>query len=206
MSLRFKRRLRSPHTGAAQKAMSEPPQQGEKHDENHDQTQVRAYPRMVERVREALHGAEHEAFPSLRRALDSARDKAVELGELTSEEAERISDYVLRDLREAAEYLAESGEELSSWLQFDLELIGARIAEHLPLLVDQTRAELDRLSQEAQDAGEWETGEVTVGGTFRCANCGYIAQFQGPTRIDACPRCGGNLFKRVAGPESFSGL
>jgi hypothetical protein len=177
--------------------MSEPslPQQDQKH--------VDAYHRMVERVREALRAGDQGVFPGLRRAIEVAKDRAVELEELTREEAERTGEYLLRDLREAADYLAETGGELSTWLQFDLELIGERIAEHLPLLVDQTRLELARLSEEAQEVGVWESGEVTVGGTFRCINCGQEVRLQGPVPIGPCPHCQGTHFRRLAGPETF---
>jgi small-conductance mechanosensitive channel len=170
-----------------------------------DVKQVHAYHRMVERVKDALHLSQDSTLPGLQRAIDTAKDRAVELDELTREEAERIGDYLQRDLRDAAEYLVETGDELSAWLQFDLELIGERIAEHLPVLVDQTRLELEqeleRLSQEAQEVGQWESGEVTVGGTFRCIKCGQTLRLFGPTQIAPCTRCQGTVFQRVAGPS-----
>lgn len=170
-----------------------------------DVKQVDAYHRMVERVKDTLHRSHDTTLPGLRRAIDIAKDRAVELDELTRDEAERIGDYLWRDLRDAAEYLVDTGDELSAWLQFDLELIGERIAEHLPVLVDQTRLELEqeleRLSQEAQEVGQWESGEVTVGGTFRCIVCGQTLRLFGPAQIQPCTRCQGTVFQRVAGPS-----
>jgi hypothetical protein len=164
--------------------------------EEQQKRQVRAYRRMMERVQQSLrpgHGA-------LAAALESAKDKAVELNELTREEADRIAGYLHRDLVEAAEYLSDTGEELSRWLAFDLELLGERLQEYLQPLVDQTRVELERLAEQAQTVGEWHRGEVTVGGTFRCTKCSHTILLHGPAHLPACPACAGVLFERVAAP------
>lgn len=160
---------------------------------------VHAYRRMVERVKDGLR-SESGALGGIQQALDSAKQRAVELGELTTEEAENIAEYLRRDLREAAEYLAQSGDELSRWLTFDLELLGARLADYLQPLVDQTTVELERLREQAEAFGGWRKGEVTMGGTFRCAKCGETVQIQGPARLPGCPSCQAGLFKRVAPP------
>ena len=52
---------------------------------------VAAYESMLERVHEAADTAEKKTVPWLREALANARDKAVELEELTREEADRVS-------------------------------------------------------------------------------------------------------------------
>jgi hypothetical protein len=164
--------------------------------EERDKKQVQAYRRMLQRVQEAFR-PEHGALAS---ALDAAQQKAVELGELTREEADRVAGYLHRDLVEAADYLASTGEELSRWLAFDLELLGERLGEYLQPLVDQTRVELGRLAEQAQVVGKWHRGEITVGGTFICSKCSHAIQVRGPAPLPACPVCGGTLFQRVAAP------
>ena len=89
---------------------------------------VDAYERMMERVHKALKHAEEQTIPNLQRHIDQARDKAVELGELTREEADRIATYLEREgfsVRSAAdgrEALAEIGAKRPDALVLDLML------------------------------------------------------------------------------------
>ncbi|RMD71270.1 MAG: hypothetical protein D6819_02145 [Gammaproteobacteria bacterium] len=157
---------------------------------------VHAYQRMLERVKETLHHAEEGVEKNLHQAIEAAKLKAVELGELTEEEAERIGEFLLRDLSELAEYIAETEEDLAYWLDFELGLI----VENVLPVIDETRLELERLRLEAQEVGRWYTGEITVGGLFRCTKCGEVLRLQGPVRIPPCPRCHHTVFKRIAPP------
>jgi Zinc-ribbon containing domain len=161
-----------------------------------EKKRVHAYRRMVQRVQETL----RPGHRPLADALQAAKEKAVELDELTREEADTIADYLRRDLVEAAEYLSDTGEEMSRWLAFDLELLGERLGEYLQPLVDQTRVELERLAEQAQTVAKWHRGEVTVGGTFVCTKCNQVVHLRGPASIPPCRSCGGTLFQRVAPP------
>ena len=49
--------------------------------------------------------------PALHKLIDVSGQKLSELGELTEEEAEKISEYLKRDLKEAANYMVETGAE-----------------------------------------------------------------------------------------------
>jgi hypothetical protein len=133
----------------------------------------------------------------LRHYIEAAQEKAVALGELSREEAERIGDYLRRDLRDAAEYLSENGGELKDWLRFDLSLVEERILDLFAPMVDHTREELARLETQARLMSEWQTGEVTGPGSLRCDTCGKIMQFHQPGRIPPCPQCHGTRFKRL---------
>ncbi|MCP4126493.1 MAG: zinc ribbon-containing protein, partial [Gammaproteobacteria bacterium] len=50
---------------------------------------VVAYENMLQRVDDLLQKAEKTAIPTLKKSLEHAREKAVELDELTREEAEK---------------------------------------------------------------------------------------------------------------------
>ena len=100
---------------------------------------VGAYEKMLERVHQALERAEQDTIPTLKRSIEQAREKAVELGELTREEAERVASYVERDMKDAAGFLSETQQELSDWLKFDLRLIENRLLEMFANVADRTR-------------------------------------------------------------------
>ncbi|GAB6044278.1 zinc ribbon-containing protein [Endothiovibrio diazotrophicus] len=154
---------------------------------------VDAYNRMLERVREVM-GQEAQA---LREAVDHAEEKAVELGELTREEAERIGDYLVRDLHDAGEYMSKSGDELRDWLRFDLEKIEAQVLTLFADLADKTTVELAALAERARRAGERHTGQVTGIGTLECTGCGERIHFEKTGHIPPCPKCHGTDYRRV---------
>ncbi len=153
-----------------------------------------AYQRMVERVRA---GFEALGKPSdLVRHLESAREKAVELGELTREEAERISDYVQRDLEAAGEHLARGDEQLGVWLRFDLGLIEARLLDLFASAADHTRLALMEFDAEARIMPDHHSGEPTSPGTLVCASCGQRLHFHTISLIPPCPVCHGTSYRR----------
>ncbi|MBK5968380.1 MULTISPECIES: zinc ribbon-containing protein [Thiorhodovibrio] len=159
---------------------------------------VDAYERMLERTRERLDAAE-ESAPKLRDWLEKTRDHMVELGELTREEANRVAEYIERDIEDAAHYLVDTGEELKTWWRFDLELIEDRLLDAFTSVADQTRVQLQAWAERAEQArGErrYQSGEITGPGTLVCANCGARAHFQRATRISDCAECGGTEFHR----------
>jgi len=67
---------------------------------------VQAYNRMMERVRHALEEAESKALPTIRHSIEKARGTAVELEELTQEEADKVAYYLKRDVHDAGKHLA----------------------------------------------------------------------------------------------------
>lgn len=159
---------------------------------------VDAYERMLKRTRERLDEAQ-ESTPKLRDWLWKARDHMVELGELTREEANKIADYIERDIEDAAHYLADTGEDLKTWWRFDLQLIEDRLLDAFTSVADQTSLQLREWAERAQQARAgrlYQSGEITGPGTLVCNNCGAQLNFQRATRIPDCAECGGKEFRR----------
>ncbi|MFO1433556.1 MAG: zinc ribbon-containing protein [Candidatus Competibacteraceae bacterium] len=162
---------------------------------------IQAYNRMMERVKirlEELEAAEKDALPRLRHGIEHAMEKAVELGELSREEAQRIGAYLKRDLQDAGYYLATTGKEIGDWLRFDLDLVEDRLLDLFSKAADKTS--LDRLQFEETLAEEstYQAGEITGPGTLQCDNCGERLAFHATSRIPVCPGCAGTRFSRVA--------
>lgn len=153
---------------------------------------VEAYNRMMERARSAV-GA------GLQPRLEKAKEVAVELGELTRDEAERVAAYLRRDLQDTARHLSDSGKELRAWLRFDLQQIENRMLETFSNLVDYSRVELGQFSGNLELPEEWHTGEIAGIGTLMCNSCGEALHFRATGRIPPCPRCRGTAFHRNSG-------
>jgi hypothetical protein len=172
----------------------------------HGNRLVEAYDRMMERVKhrlEELEQAEKAAFPQLHASIEHAAEKAVELGELTREEARLIGGYLKRDWEDAGQYLTATGRDLRAWLRFDLELLEDRMMDFFQRGVDQSRLELREFAPPAENVEEVEvleyrSGEITGPGTLRCGNCSEQMVFRAPVVIGPCPACGGTTFLRVS--------
>jgi DNA polymerase elongation subunit (family B) len=182
---------------------TEPSDEGDRTmtDENNTDKQhkhVHGYNRMLERVQEFISGTEK----NLQHAVDAAKQKASDLGELTREESEEIGDYLKRDIQDAAEYMSKEGTEMGDWLHMDVQLVEARILDWMSLAVDTTKLELDQLAQRAREENIWMTGEITGPGTLRCMHCDHEIRFSETAQIPPCPQCGKHRFKRYSKEDS----
>jgi NADH pyrophosphatase NudC (nudix superfamily) len=157
-----------------------------------------AYDKILQEVHEAFENARDSALPGLREYLDDAREKMVELGELTREEAEKVAGYVERDMKDAANYLLETGEQLSAWWRFDMQQIEARMLEMFTGVADQTKLELAKFAQRATKSSLYHTGEITGPGTLICTGCGKEMHFKKTGHIPPCSSCKGTDFQRTS--------
>lgn len=163
---------------------------------------VRAYRQMMERVKtrlEELEQAEKAALPRLNASIEHAAEKAVELGELSREEAQLIRGYLQRDLEDAGHHLATTGRDMRAWLRFDLELLEDRLLDFFQRGVDQSRLELLAFETPPVRAEEerYHAGEITGPGTLQCEQCGECVAYYAPAAIGSCLACWGTSFLRL---------
>jgi len=164
---------------------------------NLDNKLIAAYDNMMARIAKLLDTAEQQALPALQQNIDKAKHQAIDLKEVTQDEADKLSYYIRRDLHDAAEYLEQTGDELSTWLSFDLELVEDRLLDVFAKVADNTRLELAQLALQAERAEEYYTGEITSIGTIACKNCDTLVHFKRTGRIPPCPKCHETVFVRV---------
>jgi hypothetical protein len=157
----------------------------------------RAYDVMLERAIEAFDAATQKTESFLEHAVETASRKALELGELTYEEAHNVKDYLVRDVHDAARYLAEHERELADWLRLDLLLVETRVSQSFANAVERARSDLKHLSKTTGKLFEWHTGEITAIGALSCKGCGKSIHFHRTGRIPPCSRCRGTVFTRV---------
>jgi len=157
---------------------------------------LQAYDDMMMRVKTAIEEAEEHARPVLQRYIHSARDKAVELEELSRDEAEKVAGYLQRDLQDAGKHLAETGHELSDWLRFDIHQIEERLLHALLKAADHTRLEMMKFENDIEEGPAYNTGEITGPGTLVCASCNASIRFHATGYIPNCPDCGHTVFHR----------
>lgn len=162
-----------------------------------EQKLIAAYDKMMERVHGLVDNVEQHALPSLQSHIDKAKHQALELKELTQEEADKLADYLHRDINDLATHLSQSGEAISSWVSFDIELIEDRLLDAFSQVADKTAIQLAQLAEQAKRANEYHTGELTRLGTLACQQCDTFLHFTKTSRIPPCPKCHKTLFMRT---------
>ncbi len=160
-----------------------------------DNRLVKAYERMLQRLAELLNGP---GGSGIRDSLSAVKRRAVELGELTREEAERIGEYLRRDIEQAADYMARTDKDYATWLHMDLQLIENWVWDSFVSVADRTRVELLQFQQPLPGAEEYRTGEIAAPGALTCLSCGNTITFRQTAHIPPCPRCRNTRFMRTA--------
>jgi len=155
-----------------------------------------AYDRMLHNARVFLHDTTDNLEINLVDAIDSAKEKAVHLGELSKDEAELIGTYLRRDLQDAGTFIEQQRGELADWLRFDAKEVEHRIWETLSLVVDKTTLGLEQLREQTQQRSEWHTGEITGPGTLICDACSEEIHFHKTGHIPPCPKCHATIYHR----------
>jgi len=164
---------------------------------DHNKRLLETYNRMLAQIRQLWHEAGEEARPTLDWLIRQAREKLGIVEELGREEAEKIGDYLKRDLEDAGEYLASpEAHELGEWLKLDINLIEQEALELFSSVADQTKLELLALEERARQASQYHTGEITGIGTLHCSDCGKALHFHKTGHIPPCPQCHATTFQR----------
>lgn len=156
---------------------------------------LRGYEQMLRRLRKMMDQPDLTR-PRLRDALETARQQSVELGELTSQEADRISGYLRRDLEQAASYTTVDQQDLADWLYMDLQLIEDWLLDQFAQATDLTKIEFMNFQRGIMPVTTLSTGEVTGPGALVCTNCGNVLPFERVSLIPSCPTCGHTEFSR----------
>jgi len=158
---------------------------------------VEAYETMLERVSKSIETAEQTTIPALKKNIEHARETAIEVGELTRDEAEKIGAYLERDMHDAGDFLAQTGEEFKNWVRVDLALIEDRVLEMFTSVADKTRVELGALAERARQVSLYHTGEITGPGVLVCTSCSKEIHFRKTGHIPPCAACRGTEYKRA---------
>lgn len=155
-----------------------------------------AYEKLLKLSMKEFKLMEAKTGPLLHKIIDKTSEALSELDELTKEESEKISTYLKRDLKEAASYMAESGDDFQKWLAIDADIIENYLYEHLKQAADQTTVELAQLKADAENA-PYHTGEITGPGVLICDVCGEHLHFHKAGHIPPCAKCKGTYFHRL---------
>ncbi|CAK4069107.1 MULTISPECIES: zinc ribbon-containing protein [Vibrio] len=146
------------------------------------------YEEMFEDVVEALKRSPDEVNHVLEtsgKVVDAAND-------LTKDELALVSAYVKSDLKEFADNYEDSKNG-----PFYL-MIADSIWQGLLEITDRTKVEWVELFEDLEHQGLYEAGEVIGLGALVCDKCGHKTEYNHPTIIIPCTKCGCKGFSRQA--------
>ena len=155
-----------------------------------------AYELLLEKSLEEAKKAKDKSAPALHKLIEESSERLTELGELTEEQAAKVSEFLRRDLKEAASYMQETGEDFKKWLGIDTAMIEDYLFNRFKEAADQTTIELLKIKQSAENA-EYHTGEIIGPGVLLCDSCGEQLHFHKAGHIPPCPKCKHSIFHRL---------
>jgi len=155
-----------------------------------------AYERLYERTAESLKKLNNLNDIDLPKVIEEAKNKAIELEELTEENALKVSQWLQRDLDDAVKYLADSNNEIKDWLGFETSLLESELFSMFLDVADKTTVELQQFKNNAEVHPKYHTGEISGPGTLTCNECGEKLHFYKTGKIPPCPKCHGTVFHR----------
>lgn len=157
---------------------------------------IEAYNHMMASIRSAFESSEDKEM-SLSKAMSMARDEITHISDITQDEAEEISNFIKRDINDAAEYMMETSSEFSDWLMLDIEVIERKLIDLFLSVADKTRIELEQFGVQNREVSLYYSGEITGPGTLQCTECGHQVSFTTTSHIEKCSKCGHGTFRRA---------
>ncbi|MCF6202747.1 MAG: zinc ribbon-containing protein [Methylococcaceae bacterium] len=159
-----------------------------------DKKFINAYDDLMRHLYEIMDDTLH----SVADALDLAKEKTSELGGLTQEEINEVSDFLMRDIEHAAQSspTVSDDDSLSEWFKFDVDLIENFALEAFSSLADKTQLELAKIKNQAKKYHPYKSGDIAGPGTFICDKCGKQIAFKSTSKIPHCPKCDAESFSR----------
>lgn len=154
----------------------------------------RAYDAIVARVSEQLRRTQDRGADAMNNAIQRAQELTHSAGEFTSEQIERASGYVRRDIFS----LSENRERASEL--FKQRLRPSRVRDGFLSLAsevfERAGSGLSRVSDRLERPLQFNTGDITGPGTLTCDECGSQMRFRNSGRIPPCPKCHATSFKK----------
>lgn len=155
--------------------------------EHDEQQEVGLYEKLVTRTAELLEGS--------RRTFDEALKKAKEdlskAGNYTSEQMEKVADYVTRDMAENANKASAA---VKSAVDPQRMAVGAQSI--FARILNSASDALSDLAERTERTLEFKTGEVTSPGTLTCKGCGSELHLKTTGRIPPCSKCSKTIFRK----------
>ncbi len=151
------------------------------------QEEVGLYEKLAARTADLL----EEGKKTFEEALKKAKEELSAAGEFSREHADRVGEYVRRDLMETAR---KAGETVKKAV--DPQRLAAGAQSTFSRILGSAAGTLAEFAERSEKSLEYKTGEITSPGTLTCKGCSAEMHMTKTTRIPPCPKCHKTLFRK----------
>jgi len=152
------------------------------------------YERFVEKTNELFEKGQEKGEEAWEKAMDVAREKMVVAGEFSAEQGEVFKHYLRRDLEHTMTDMQKLGVNAKEHL--NPARLGAGALSTLSRLLHATGGALLTLSEKAEVALLYKTGEVTMASTLTCTSCSHSVQLKQTSVVPTCSNCENTTFRK----------
>jgi Zn finger protein HypA/HybF involved in hydrogenase expression len=158
--------------------------QNDKKEEHED---VGLYEKLAARTADLL----EEGKKTFDEALKRAKEELSSAGDFSREQADKLGEYVRRDLKENADKAKDAVKKA-----VEPQRLAAGAQSAFTRILTSTAEALTELAERSEKSLEYKTGEITSPGTLTCKDCGAEMHMSKTTRIPPCPKCHKTLFRK----------
>ncbi|MDH3999086.1 MAG: zinc ribbon-containing protein [Desulfuromonadales bacterium] len=154
---------------------------------NDDHEEVGLYEKIASRTAELL----EEGRKTFDEALKKAKEEIASAGDYSREHADKIGEYVQRDLKANANKAVDAVKK-----SVEPQRLAAGAQSAFSRILTSAAETLTGLAEKSEKLLEFKTGEITSPGTLTCKDCETEMHITKTVRIPPCPKCHKTLFRK----------
>lgn len=159
----------------------------DQNEHKNEHEEVGLYDKLAARTADIL----EEGRKTFDEALKKAKEELASAGDFSREQADRLGEYVRRDLKDNA---GKATEAVRKAIEPQRLAAGAQSA--FSRILTSAAETLTELAERSEKSLEYKTGEITSPGTLTCKNCEAVMHMTKTTRIPPCPKCHKTVFRK----------
>jgi len=159
----------------------------DQNDKKEEQEEVGLYEKLASRTADLL----EEGRKTFDEALKKAKEELSSAGDFSREQADKLGEYVRRDLKENAEKAKDAVKKAVEPLR-----VAAGVQSAFTRILTTAAETLTELAERSEKSLEFKTGEITSPGTLTCKDCDAEMHMKKTTRIPPCPKCHKTIFRK----------
>ena len=159
----------------------------DQNDKKEEQEEIGLYEKLASRTADLL----EEGKKTFDEALKKAKEELSTAGDFSREQADKLGEYVRRDLKENADKAKEAVKKA-----VEPQRVAAGVQSAFTRILTTAAETLTELAERSEKSLEFKTGEITSPGTLTCKECDAEMHMKKTTRIPPCPKCHKTVFRK----------
>lgn len=160
------------------------------HDDKKGKDDISLYENLAARTAELL----EDGKKTFEEAMKKAGDEFTSAGKFTREQADKVANFVRRDLSHLGDQADKAREAIKKAVDPHRVAAGAQSA--LARILASAAETLGEWAEKSEKQVEYKTGEVTSAGTLTCKACDNEIHLSNTGHIPPCPKCHKTVFRK----------